>query len=315
MKQQIFKSKYPILEACMNKGSTLQLALAVHDAGGYPSLCSWTYNRHFSAMQKDLDKFVEQTNSNRIHLSFELDELSSPEVCHNIMKSHNIPTMEIIYGYTDSPRPEQEFLPDTELQLQRLLGPLREMGVTVVKRSYSPVDETTMKRHLLNGFCLKGNEAAGFTGFIPTKELFLQQKQLTPDAILIPYGGVGTAEQVKEYIDYGAEIVGVGTLLAMSAESPIKTETKLAAIQADKEKIKIKTHNFVSGNKIVERKQNMLEFQPYQGKDDPNGTIGLVKGLYKKNETEGHAYLGHSINHVQSILPCTQIIDNLVSLI
>jgi NAD(P)H-dependent flavin oxidoreductase YrpB (nitropropane dioxygenase family) len=312
MQQLIFRSKYPILEACMNRGSTLELALAVYAAGGYPSLCSWTYNRHFSAMQRDLDKFVEQTNSNRIHLSFELDELPDPKVCHDIMKSHNVPTMEIIYGYTDSPRPQNEFLPNTELALQQLLKPLHDMGVKIFKRIYSPVDEYTMHKHFLDGFCIKGNEAAGFTGFIPTKELFLQQKQLTPNAILIPYGGVGTAAQVKEYIDLGAEIVAVGTLLAMSAESPIKTETKLAAIQADKEKIKTKNHTFQLGSTVVERKQNMLEFQPYIGQDDANGTAGLVRGLYKKNNKDGHAYLGHSINHVTSILSCTQIIQNLV---
>jgi hypothetical protein len=142
--------------------------------------------------------------------------------------------------------------------------------------------------------------------------MLLQQKQLTPNAILIPYGGVGTAAQVKEYIDLGAEIVAVGTLLAMSAESPIKTETKLAAIQADKEKIKTKNHTFQLGSTVVERKQNMLEFQPYIGQDDANGTAGLVRGLYKKNNKDGHAYLGHSINHVTSILSCTQIIQNLV---
>ena len=77
----------------MNKGSTLPLALAVHCAGGYPSLCSWTYNRHFSAMQADLDQFVTETGSNCIHLSFELDELSELSVCYNIVKSHNVPTI------------------------------------------------------------------------------------------------------------------------------------------------------------------------------------------------------------------------------
>ena len=36
----------------MNRGSTVELAVAVHAAGGYPSLCSWTYNRHSQAMQQ-----------------------------------------------------------------------------------------------------------------------------------------------------------------------------------------------------------------------------------------------------------------------
>ena len=45
MMQQVFQSQYPILEACMNRGSTVELAVAVHSAGGYPSLCSWTILR------------------------------------------------------------------------------------------------------------------------------------------------------------------------------------------------------------------------------------------------------------------------------
>lgn len=312
--QKIFNSKFPILEACMNKGSTLPLAIAVHNAGGYPSLCSWTYNKHFSAMQQDLDKFVAITGSNKIHLSFELDELPNPAVCHNIIKSHNIPTMEIIYGYSESPRPKEEFLPDTEKQLQELLGPLHDMGVKIFRRIYQPMDEETRQRHHIDGFCIKGLEAAGFGSFIPVKDLFLKQQELTPTAYLIPYGGIGTAKQVKDYLDLGAEIVAVGTLLAMSLESPIKTETKLAAICAKKEDITQVTHNFnMENNTVANRKHNALKFEPYTGKDDANGTAGLVHGIWKKNSNVGHVYLGHGIDHVNEILPCEQIISNLVS--
>lgn len=48
----IFNSKYPILEACMNRGSTIELALAVHDAGAYPSLCSWSYDGNVELREK-----------------------------------------------------------------------------------------------------------------------------------------------------------------------------------------------------------------------------------------------------------------------
>ena len=313
--QTVFQSKFPILEACMNKGSTVELAVAVHRAGGYPSLCSWTYNGRLNLMQRDLDEFVKQTNSNQIHVSFELNELVKPEVCHDIIKSHNVPTVEIIYGYTDTTREYDEFSLETEEIVRTSLRMLHELGVKIFKRSYSPVDAETMKRHFLDGFCVKGNDAAGFTSTIPTRDLFLQQRALTPDAMVIPYGGVGTAEQVKDYIDLGAEMIAVGTLLAMSAESPIKTETKLAAINATKEDLKSRPHTFPVGNDKVERKQNMLQFGPYQGRDDANGTLGLVKGLYDKKHQLGHAYLGHSVDQVTSILPCSEIIQNLTALL
>jgi len=310
MTQNIFKSQYPILEACMNKGSTLPLALAVHRAGGYPSLCSWTYNRHFSAMQADLDRFVAETGSNCIHLSFELDELPELSVCYDIVRSHNVPTIEIIYGQTDLPGVTKDKFTDMDYAVRELLKPLHDLGTKIFRRVYEPVNADTMKQHYLDGFCIKGIEAAGFSGFEPVRDLFLKQQQLTPGAMLIPYGGIGTAEQVQEYMALGAEIVGVGTVLALSEESTIKTETKLAVIQARKDDLKQVRHVYSNGQ---ERKHNMLQFEPYEGHDDANGTAGLVHGIWKKNSNVGHIYVGHSVDHVNAILPCSQIIKNLVA--
>jgi NAD(P)H-dependent flavin oxidoreductase YrpB (nitropropane dioxygenase family) len=299
----VFQSQYPILEACMNKGSTVELAIAVHKAGGYPSLCSWTYNGKPELMQRDLDKFVQSTGTNRIHLSFELHEYESIAV-QDIVKSHHIPTMEIIYGDKNTFRPtatEQELTTD----LIALLEPIKALGTKVFKRMYDPVDQATMDLHLLDGFCIKGAESAGFTGHTPIRELFLKQLELTPRAMLIPYGGVGTAEQVKDYINLGAEMVAVGTVLALSVESPLSIETKLAAIQKQSADLTKFVHE-VGG---VERKQSALQFQPYRGPDDANGTMGLLRGM--RGRQDGHVYLGHGIDHVSELKTCQQIIQQL----
>jgi NAD(P)H-dependent flavin oxidoreductase YrpB (nitropropane dioxygenase family) len=305
MTQKIFQSNYPILEACMNKGSTVELAIAVHQAGGYPSLCSWTYNGRPELMQRDLDRFVEATGSNRIHLSFELHEYEDSAI-YSIVKSHMIPTIEIIYGDKNTFRPtntEQELTAD----VIRLLEPIKALGTKVFKRIYDSVSQDMMTQHLIDGFCIKGSESAGFTGHVSVMDLFLQQQSLTPNAMLIPYGGVGTAEQVKKYIDLGAETVAVGTVLALSAESPLSTETKLAAIKKQSKDLTQFPH--VVGN--VERKQNALQFEPYQGPDDANGTMGLLRGM--RGKTDGHVYLGQGINHVSEIESCKDIIQRLAS--
>jgi NAD(P)H-dependent flavin oxidoreductase YrpB (nitropropane dioxygenase family) len=301
----VFQSQYPILEACMNKGSTVELAIAVHKAGGYPSLCSWTYNSKPELMQRDLDKFVQTTGSNQIHLSFELHEYQSVAV-HDIVKSHRVPTMEIIYGDKNTFRPtatEQELTED----LIALLQPIKSLGTKIFKRMYDPVDQATMDLHLLDGFCIKGAESAGFTGHTPIRDLFLTQRELTPKAMLIPYGGVGTAEQIKDYIDLGAEMVAVGTLLALSVESALSTETKLAAIQKGSADLTKFVHQ-VGG---VERKQSALQFQPYRGPDDANGTMGLLRGM--RGRKDGHVYLGQGIDHVNELKTCQQIIEQLSS--
>jgi len=304
MNQQVFQSRYPILEACMNRGSTVELAVAVHTAGGYPSLCSWTYNRHSQAMRQDLDRFVKLTNSNRIHLSFELNEFAH-QIVHDIVRSHSIPTIEIIYGKTNTFRPTDSES-ELEVALLRLLAPLKAQGTRIFKRVYETVDQGTMDRHLLDGFCIKGAESAGFSSYTPIRETFLKQRELTPGAMLIPYGGVGTADQVQDYVELGAEMVAVGTVLALSAESTMATETKLAAIQKQSQDLVESTHDFGG----VKRKQSALKFGNYVGPDDLNGTIGLVRGLNGKPDS--HVYLGHGIDHVTEILSCQEIIQRLV---
>jgi NAD(P)H-dependent flavin oxidoreductase YrpB (nitropropane dioxygenase family) len=307
MSQQVFQSQFPILEACMNKGSTIELAIAVHQAGGYPSLCSWTYNGKAKLMQRDLDQFVETTGSNRIHLSFELNEYKHSEVL-SIVKSHGIPTIEIIYGdkntFADRPAGTEDELTS---DLVELLKPIKNIGTKVFKRLYENVNQKIMDKHLIDGFCIKGAESAGFSSYTPIKEVFLRQRELTPTALLIPYGGVGTAEQVKEYIDLGAEIVAVGTVLALSAESSLSVETKLAAIKKQSKDLTQFLHTV--GN--VERKQNALQFEPYQGPDDANGTIGLIRGM--RGKSDGHVYLGQGIDYVTEIQSCEQIIQRLAS--
>ena len=305
MTQQVFQSQYPILEACMNKGSTLELAIAVHQAGGYPSLCSWTYNGKSDLMQRDLDRFVTTTGSNRIHLSFELHEYPHSAVWE-IVKSHSIPTIEIIYGNKNTFRPtgtEEELT----MEVLQLLKPIKAFGTKIFKRIYENVDQDLMDLHLLDGFCIKGAESAGFTSHTPVKEVFLRQQKLTPTAMLIPYGGVGTGEQVKEYIDLGAEMVAVGTVLALSAESSLSTETKLSAIQKQSKDLTQFTHTV--GN--VDRKQSVLQFKPYKGPDDANGTMGLLRGI--RGKKDGHIYLGHGIDHVTELRSCKEIIQKLSS--
>lgn len=338
MTQKIFNSKYPILEACMNRGSTLELALAVHRAGAYPSLCSWTYlevPRHVSenmqALKNDLVSFIEITKSNNIHISFELDEFTldpnlgafdrelfrrNIRICHDMIREFAIPTVEIIYGNSNSPRPYRQIRPDTAGRLIELTQPLHEMGTKVFNRTYDPVDEETRKKYFFDGFCVKGIDSSGFGGTKHTvKELFLLQKELTPDALIIPYGGIGTAAQVKEYFDLGADMVGVGSVLAFSKESTIGDATKQSVVSSTKDKLQKFEHTFRIGNNIVKRKQSMLPLEnQYQGPDDFNHTKSLITGLYNpSDDNTGHVYIGHAIDHINEVLPVDEIIQNLMS--
>lgn len=338
---KIFNSRYPILEACMNRGSTLELAVAVHNAGAYPSLCSSTYleyNRpvyeNLLALKNDLISFVKITKSHNIHISFDLEEFSldpnlnkfyrwqslqrdifrkNIKICHNIIKEFAIPTVEIIYGNSNTPRPTDVVRPDIEGRLIELTQPFNEMGTKVFNRTYDPVTEEIRKKYFFDGFCVKGSDSSGFGGTTYTvKELFLLQKQLTPDVCVIPYGGVGTGAQVKEYFNLGADMVAVGSVLAYSKESPISDITKQLVVSSTKDTLQQYKHTFTVNNNTVTRKQSRLLLEnQYQGLDDGNHTKSLEVGLSNISNT-GHVFIGHAIDHINEVLPVDQIIQNLM---
>jgi NAD(P)H-dependent flavin oxidoreductase YrpB (nitropropane dioxygenase family) len=303
MPQTVFTSTYPILEACMNRGSTLPLALAVHAAGAYPSLCSWSYDRNWDLMQQDVKEFIRVTGSNRLHVSFELEEMTEASQMMDIVVGNELATVELIYTVKNST------LDELRERIRTLVRPLHQSGVLLFRRTNVVIDQTAMERQFLTGFMIKGQESAGVKGPHTVRELMQLQREATPDALLIPYGGVGRAEQVREYLDMGAEIVGVGTALAFSLESPIKPEAKQWVV--DHSSGDLKTYSYDSTHR------NALEFAPYSGPDpwngDENRTAGLVTGLYNRNRTDGHLMVGHSIDHINSIRPVREIVKDLCS--
>jgi len=314
MPQTVFKSPYPILEACMNRGSTLPLALAVHAAGAYPSLCSWSYDRNWALMQQDVKEFIRVTGSNRLHVSFELEEMTEASQMMDIVVGNELPTVELIYGLKNST------LDELRERIRTLVRPLHQSGVLLFRRTNVVVDQTAMERQFLTGFMIKGQESAGVKGPHTVRELMQLQREATPDALLIPYGGVGRAEQVRDYLDMGAEIVGVGTALAFSLESPVKPEAKQWVVDHSSGDLKTYSYAFPKDSEHIGLRsihRNALEFEPYSGPDpwngDENRTAGLVTGLYNRHRTDGHLMVGHSIDHINSIRPVSEIVRDLCS--
>jgi NAD(P)H-dependent flavin oxidoreductase YrpB (nitropropane dioxygenase family) len=249
MRQKIFQSTHPILLANMNKGTVLPLSVAVHNAGGYASLCSWTYGENLQFMQSDLEKFIQATGSSNINLSFEASLITEPERVLDIIKTFKIPTIEVIYGHYLTTTFWMSMSPEEiDRKIKSALEPIHNLGVKIFKRALEPHTPEQMHRHFIDGFMIKGSDGAGAANQNYTvKELFLQQKKLTPDAYLVPYGGVGTADQVREYLELGAETVGIGTLFAASEESLLKYETKLAMIKSSSKNLKTLRKNQMQG--------------------------------------------------------------------
>jgi NAD(P)H-dependent flavin oxidoreductase YrpB (nitropropane dioxygenase family) len=157
-------------------------------------------------------------------------------------------------------------------------------------------------------YCLKGSDSAGSSGdTYTTWGLFREQRKLTPNAVMIPYGGVGTAEQVCNYINLGATAVGVGTLFAASQESNLSSAAKQAMVAAP------------GVTQIPDTKQNALILGNLDtvladkiAEGDWNRERSLATGLHG-NGTEGHIYAGAGVSYVTEIRSVKEIVEYLTS--
>ena len=110
--------------------------------------------------------------------------------------------------------------------------------------------------------------------------------------------------EVKEYIELGAECVAVGTLLAASKESCLSDELKNTMIQV----------NSLSLIRMPDTDQNALilgDKEEVFNSPSRNRQDSLMDGLYGDGKT-GHIYVGKSIDYVTEIRSVKEIVEGLV---
>lgn len=301
----------------MNQGSRYELAVAVHDAGAFPAISSYCYWNDASPtrminvdnLDHALTEFKKQTGSNNLVLSFEIDDLLNADYQKLLMKHKPSHLEFVLFSST-----LQKFSSD-----QRSIFKRPDVDWRTIKRTLEVVNKfvgakilirsTELKGQFLKELCTfdgifaKGSEAAGMKGSMGTKEMFVKQREMMPDTIVVPVGGISTPSQVKEYIDLGAPAVVVGTLIAASLESPLHEDTKNAMVAADASML----------TTFTELNQNALKFSAFTDHDDRNHTKSLITGAYKNPGKEGHVFAGAGITNVTSIKPVKEVIEYLVS--
>lgn len=301
MKEKFFNSRYPIMEAVMNGGSDLPLALAVADAGGFPSY--WYQNDE--ALINDMSEFIKCTgHSNIVVGGISVLRFSNPELV-KIINRFKISHVEILA--TD--HRTGGFVSMSNVLTDQKVATAFDMLKTTSKimtRIYEPTS-CTLSSTYFDGYCIKGKESAGKSGNYSVLELFETQKNNTSNC-LIPYGGVGTPQQVKHYLDRGAAGVAVGTLFAASKESSLSDAAKQQIIAANSSTL----------TRLTDTNQNSLlldnNFKTFVPTTDMdwNRQIYLNQGL-RGNGAEGLLYIGKGVDHVNEIKPVKDIIDYLVS--
>lgn len=297
MNNNIFTCRLPILEACMNGCSTLSLALAVESSGAFPSY--WFHKHKINEAVHDIEQYKKITGHNHIVIGgISIYDLKNPKILQIILDlepSHIELTTSDYLGNLltfDELSTTKDFL--------KILDLVRKK-IKVLVRLYAPT--TSLCVSSIDGFCVKGKESGGKTGDWSVEQLFKQQKQISPDVHLIPYGGIGSPAQVKFYQDLGASIVGVGTLFASSIESPIHEATKLAMVNASSQDL----------TQFVDTKQNALVLGQATSVSHEYTTWNRYDSLKNGINTGigGHIYAGTSIDYVTKIRSVKEIVQYL----
>jgi hypothetical protein len=334
-RSRVVNSRYPIIEAGMNPASDLKLALAVHDAGAYPCIAVWAY-LHVSEREEgslefkpDLAAFAAALEGFRKHTGG-TDLLVTVFVRHlfnngllRLLESYAPAMIELVYFHKAglgrqklvSDRMVRKFARDNGVKppdtiddtvkrniSRQNMRRLKAAGCRILLRGASSERPFDLGLKHYDGFTIKGAESAGHNGKSSVWDNFVAQRRATPELICIPYGGVGTPQDVRRYMDAGADAVGVGTLLAATRESCLSEATKLKMVGAKSSDV----------TKIGKHGQNALVFRPLDCDDDFNANKSLRAGLFG-NAEEGHMYAGKAIDHVTSIRSVKEVVEYLAS--
>jgi NAD(P)H-dependent flavin oxidoreductase YrpB (nitropropane dioxygenase family) len=323
MHAQYFNSRYPILEAAMYKGSDVPLALACHQAGIFPSLVipymhisantvleNHSQQQYIDDTDNSLVEFKKGTGLNvcDIVLSIDSSQFFNPLIL-KIVKSHRVSHLEVFPNFSDTS--------DLWGALQNKFGKNFQSMMNLAVKSLGNIKimerrSSAAKSANNTALNIKGSDSGGFnTSEYTTSELFDIQKALTPDAVIIPHGGIGTPSQVADYLTRGATAVAVGTVLAASLESSLSMEAKQKMVSSKKEDLA----RFPDTNQqalVLGNKEFVLSDQSKVTKEDWNRDYSLESGI-KSTGDQGHIYAGAAVDTITEIKSVKEIVRYLVS--
>lgn len=285
-----FNSKHPIVAMPMNGVSTVDLAIAVNQAGAVPSLSIFNYYDtglvNLKQLDSNLKRFVDATSSVEIILSMHWEHFMSPTIIE-LLVANNIKLVELFIRPLDHP---------LWLNLSKHIDNMKKVyEINVMFKTSGRIPTSQF-----DSIVLKGPQAAGrsFDSLVSLEERYDTMKEQVGSRI-IPSGGIGSPEQVKYFMDREALAVGIGTMLAASEESCVSKETKQKIIESTSRDIKL----------IGPLKCRGLLFSRLDN-DDENNSKSLYAGI--KGITSGCIYVGNGIDYITEIMPVKDIIEWLV---
>jgi len=294
----------------MNQVSNMDLAIAVAQAGGFPSISIFNYCIgkgvfDWNHATQDLLRYKNTLGNCDLVLSIDtsllLTEEQNPLV--DLVCRHSITHVEVIaIGHHGK----------NQIAIKKInhwRSVLQDSGVKLIlKTVVFPNDIENWgywdndQRHM-DAIGLKGPAGAGrvMETDLTLEEMLAKCLEKFPNIPVITVGGIGTNLDVKKFLDLGAMAVSAGTIFAASTESPVSALAKQKMIESNDQSLsKINTDRL---------KQNALKFDDFDRPDDDNNTFGLQAGV--RDGKVGHVFAGHAINSITEILPVKTIIQRL----
>jgi len=281
----------------MNGVSEANLAIAVAKEEVCPSLFfyNYFYGNWFELLSNDLERIRKEIDGDII-LSLQPDDLIKylKDLLHLIFK-YRITHLELLG------------LDPTDKSVLNAFNVLKKHNIKMIYKSNKyPEDPSQEVMDIIDGIILKSSTGAGRVVNIDMNmnQLIRHCKTNNPNLAIIACGGIGSYKDIQQYIDAGADYVGIGTLFALSKESIISEQTKLAAI-SNKHLTKLKSGSMEQNAILIDKEKPIYDPTNQFTK---NNTAGLLKAIRGNG---GHIFMGEGVNTVDSILPVSEIIAKL----
>lgn len=288
-----FGCRHPIVCAAMNQVSNARLAIAVHEAGAFPSLSVANYFREHrldrEAYLRELTQFKDATGSNGLLLSVGSRALLLDAVVHPFLD----------FGFRHF---ELFHWAQAEPDWPRVLARSRELERSHGAKFMFKISSGHLRPGLdYATLVLKGPEGAGRSAIDSPSlpEAFEFCRRELPTAAVVVSGGIHGPEQLHDYLDRGALAVAVGTLFAAAQESAVDDSVKRKIVAASTAELRRVGANGLKGL-----------FASVASKDNSNLTRTLARGVHSADQ--GGIFVGDAIDHVTEIVPVRRIVERLV---
>lgn len=315
--KKYFNCEYPVICAGMNQVSNVKLALAIKQAGGYPSFVAFNHTRidPTKPVNNGIPEYVFDTEILDAHLKAYYQAGGDRHYIMGVSTSILLRSAKTVKVLLDH-RPAYIELYDLDHFdnpiFLSVIRTLKDNGIKILlkvltiqlyfdlidrlnKNPYANINQT-----IIDGIVIKGPNGAGRVASGETELVrdIKAVKAVVPYLIIVASGGIYRSADIIELQKAGADIVAIGTLFAVAAESSIPQHTKAKMIAASYDQIQ----------PIGAANQNGIVFTKLD-RDVENNTTGLRLGIH--TGSRGHVFAGSAIDSVTEIKTVEQVMSDL----